>query len=98
MLLNEPYIKQEWHDTRPKVTIPEGQYYVLGDNRDNSLDSRSPQVGLIPLDLMVGKASLTYWPFDKLGLAPNGGTSLEEPTLTTTRIGQPAPQAAAAGP
>ncbi len=77
-LLVEPYIKAAWHDTKPKVEIPAGQYFVMGDNRDNSLDSRSAQVGLIPLDHIIGKALLSYWPSDRFGLAPN-----EAPTLST---------------
>jgi len=76
-LLIEPYIQTAWHDTKPKVEIPAGQYFVMGDNRDNSLDSRSPQVGLIPADHIIGKAMLSYWPADRFGLAPN-----ETPTLS----------------
>ena len=76
-LLIEPYIKTVWHDTKPKVEIPAGQYFVMGDNRDNSLDSRSPQVGLIPADHIIGKALLSYWPTDRFGPAPN-----EAPTLS----------------
>lgn len=75
-LLIEPYIKTPWHDTKPKVEIPSGQYFVMGDNRDNSLDSRSPQVGLIPADHIIGKALLSYWPADRFGPAPNGTPTL----------------------
>lgn len=89
-LLEEPYITSPWNDTRPKILIPEGEYYVLGDNRDNSLDSRSSQVGLVPKDLIIGKAMLSYWPRDKFGLAPNEGGSLsdQKPVLTTRRLGE----------
>jgi signal peptidase I len=75
-LLIEPYIKTAWHDTKPKVEIPAGEYFVMGDNRDNSLDSRSSQVGLIPADHIIGKALLSYWPADQFGLAPNEAPSL----------------------
>jgi signal peptidase I len=88
--LEEPYITSPWNDTKPKILIPDGEYYVLGDNRDNSLDSRSSQVGLVPGDLIIGKAMLSYWPRDKFGLAPNEGGTLgdQKPVLTTRRIGE----------
>ena len=90
LLLDEPYITSAWSDTKPKVVIPADQYFVMGDNRENSLDSRSVQVGLVPRDLIIGKAMLSYWPRDKFGLAPNESGSLgeEKPVLTTQRIGQ----------
>jgi len=87
-LLEEPYIKQQWRGTNPKVVIPAGEYFVMGDNRDNSMDSRSPNVGLVPKDLIIGKAMLSYWPRDKFGMAPN-----ETPRLTETPL---APKAAEA--
>ena len=45
-------------------TIPEGYILVLGDNRNNSTDSR--RLGLISMDQIVGKANIIYWPFDRL--------------------------------
>jgi signal peptidase I len=87
-LLDEPYIKQAWHDTKSRVTIPPGEYFVMGDNRENSLDSRSSQVGLVPKDLIIGKAMLSYWPSKQFGLAPNeeGKLGEQKPVLTTQRI------------
>jgi signal peptidase I len=79
-LLEEPYIKTPWHDNKAKTLIPGGEYFVMGDNRDNSLDSRSPQVGLIPRDLIIGKAMVSYWPKDTFGLAPN-----QSPTISATQ-------------
>ncbi|MEN3156547.1 signal peptidase I [Priestia aryabhattai] len=43
-------------------TVPEGQLFVMGDNRMYSLDSRFPRVGTISVDKIVGKAKLAYWP------------------------------------
>lgn len=46
--------------------IPEDMYLVLGDNRGNSLDSRI--LGFIPKDHIVGKSSLTLFPFTRIGI------------------------------
>ncbi len=45
-----------------KITIPKDQFYVLGDNRDNSQDSRF--IGLIPLENIVGRAEIVFISFD----------------------------------
>lgn len=47
------------------ITIPEGEYFVLGDNRENSMDSR--EIGLININEIEGKAVLRLWPLDKFG-------------------------------
>ena len=82
-LLNEPYITEAWSDTRPEILIPGRHYYVLGDNRNSSQDSRSGRIGLVPRERIVGKAFLRYWPFDSFGLAPNGGAELTGTTVST---------------
>jgi len=48
------------------IKVPEGSIYVLGDNRDNSKDSRS--IGPIPLEKVQGKAVFRIFPFNRFGL------------------------------
>ena len=89
--LEEPYITAQWHDNRPAVIIPEDHYFVMGDNRDNSKDSRSSAIGFIPEDLIIGRADLTYWPLGNFGFAPNGDPTVSsdaKPVLTTQRLGE----------
>jgi len=48
------------------ITVHENSYFVLGDNRNRSLDSRFTSVGLIPKSDIVGKAVFVFYPFSKL--------------------------------
>lgn len=50
------------------VTLGENEYFVLGDNRNDSTDSRDPRVGNITKDIVVGKAFVRIYPFNKIGL------------------------------
>ncbi|WP_086619813.1 signal peptidase I [Erythrobacter tepidarius] len=56
-------------DSFAPVTVPEGMMFVMGDNRDNSRDSRWPAaagdaVGLVPLERLVGRAGIIVWSTD----------------------------------
>jgi len=59
VVLDEPYIREAPRYTYNGV-VPEGQYFVLGDNRNNSSDSHS--WSFLPEDNIVGKSMLIYWP------------------------------------
>jgi signal peptidase I len=64
----EPYIEYPSTRTYSKRTIPEGEYYVMGDNRNNSNDSRSGW--LVPGENIIGEAWLSIWPPSRWGMAP----------------------------
>ena len=71
VLLKEPYITGPTRSTftavKMPLTVPEGYVFVMGDNRGNSLDSRSERIGLIPVENIVGKAFFRWYPMDSLG-------------------------------
>jgi len=49
-------------DNMPEMVVPEGQYFMMGDNRDNSHDSRF--WGTLPRELVKGRALIVYWSYD----------------------------------
>ena len=50
-----------------EVTLGDDQYFVLGDNRNHSSDSRTPSVGLINRKDIIGRAAVRIYPFNKMG-------------------------------
>lgn len=66
-LLNESYIKGVYTSGDIDIIVPENNIFIMGDNRENSLDSRDDRIGTISLDDVVGKVSMRVYPFDKIG-------------------------------
>jgi signal peptidase I len=66
--IEESYVPEEYRDrlSAPSVRVPEDHYYVLGDHRSSSNDSRA--WGTVPRKYIYGRAVFIYWPLDKLGL------------------------------
>ena len=68
--IDESYIKEPFHTNYPKVTVPKGFIFVMGDNRNNSEDSRYSDVGFVDLKLVKGKASVVFWPISAFKSLP----------------------------
>jgi signal peptidase I len=66
-LLDEDYVPRAYEDERsyPEVVVPSNSYFVLGDHRTMSNDSRD--FGPVQASFIYGKAVFGYWPMDKMG-------------------------------
>ena len=63
--LAEDYILESPAYEMPAVTVPAGQLFVMGDNRNDSNDSHV--WGFLPIENVIGRAALRFWPLDKVG-------------------------------
>jgi len=70
-LLDEPYLKEKYYgeaDIEFPYQVPEGTYFVLGDERELSVDSRNSLIGSISEEDIIGKVIFNVWPIKKIGI------------------------------
>jgi signal peptidase I len=68
-IIDEAYIRDRAPYVVPRQTVPPNNYFVLGDNRPNSSDSHV--WGLVPIDNIIGRAWVSYWPPAVWGVLPD---------------------------
>ncbi len=73
MALEEDYIKEQmqvpsYGDMVNHVTVPEGCLFVMGDNRNQSADSRYPEIGIVDERCVIGRVVAVIFPFSNFGL------------------------------
>ncbi|MBR5021530.1 MAG: signal peptidase I [Oscillospiraceae bacterium] len=70
-LLDEPYLTEKAYglsDLEYPYQVPENTYFLMGDQREDSVDSRHSSVGCISRDDIVGKIVFRVWPMDSIGI------------------------------
>ncbi|MBT2814485.1 signal peptidase I [Staphylococcus coagulans] len=72
--LTEDFNVEDLKNAQGETKIPAHRYLVLGDNRQNSFDSRRPEVGLISEQQIVGKVTVRVWPFNRIQFGFNPDT------------------------
>ena len=65
--LRETYLKEEPYGAAGPFEVPEKAYFVMGDNRNGSRDSRSTTIGTVKEEYIVGRTLFRFFPFDRFG-------------------------------
>ena len=71
MVLDEPYVQDlalGECDLEFPYQVPDSRYFLMGDHRSTSVDSRSTTVGCVAMEQIVGKIAFCVWPFDNFGV------------------------------
>jgi signal peptidase I len=63
--LNESYLQEQPNENYGPVTVPQNSLFVMGDNRNNSADSR--EWGFLPIENVSGRTLFRYWPINHIG-------------------------------
>ncbi len=64
-ILKRPDLDNDWANNTQEYVVPPGHVFAMGDNRDNSADSRfMDQVGFVPIENLVGRAEVLFFSFD----------------------------------
>ena len=70
-MLDEPYVEEkalgECNITMP-YQVPDGKYFVMGDHRETSIDSRNKTIGCVGSDIVAGRILFRVWPLEKIGI------------------------------
>ncbi|MEE1314972.1 MAG: signal peptidase I [Faecalimonas sp.] len=67
----EPIAEEKKGMAADPITLGEDEYFVLGDNRNHSSDSREPNVGVLHKEDLIGRAWVRIWPLDSIGVIPH---------------------------
>jgi signal peptidase I len=85
--LEEPYIEFPASYSFGPVVVPDGNYFVLGDNRPESLDSHFGW--FVPVDKLIGRAWIRFWPLSEAGVVQSGQPSPASDVAQASSTAQP---------